>query len=78
MSDSEDEAPDKQLKIIIMGDGASGKVKFLNSCVVFSNHENKTCTFSTRFLSTTKITILNICNYQNEINYSIYLSIILA
>ncbi|XP_048746564.2 ras-related protein Rab-28-like [Ostrea edulis] len=25
MSDSEDEAPDKQLKIIIMGDGASGK-----------------------------------------------------
>ena len=49
MSDSEDEAPDKQLKIIIMGDGASGKVKFLNSCVVFSNHENKTCIFSTRF-----------------------------
>ena len=27
MSDSEDEAPDKQLKIVIMGDGASGKVK---------------------------------------------------
>lgn len=27
MSDSEDEAPDKQLKIIIMGDGASGKVR---------------------------------------------------
>ena len=26
MSDSEDEAPDKQLKIVIMGDGASGKV----------------------------------------------------
>lgn len=25
MSDSEDEAPDKQLKIVIMGDGASGK-----------------------------------------------------
>lgn len=27
MSDSEDEAPDKQLKIVIMGDGASGKVR---------------------------------------------------
>lgn len=27
MSDSEDEAPDKQLKVVIMGDGASGKVK---------------------------------------------------
>jgi hypothetical protein len=26
MSDSEDEAPDKQLKIIIMGDGASLKI----------------------------------------------------
>ena len=26
MSDSEDENPDKQLKIVVMGDGASGKV----------------------------------------------------
>ncbi len=26
MSDSEDESPDKQLKIVVMGDGASGKV----------------------------------------------------
>lgn len=26
MSDSEEEAPDKQLKIVVMGDGASGKV----------------------------------------------------
>ena len=26
MSDSEEETPDKQLKIVIMGDGASGKV----------------------------------------------------
>jgi len=26
MSDSEEEVPDKQLKIVIMGDGASGKV----------------------------------------------------
>ena len=26
MSDSEDEGPDKQLKLVIMGDGASGKV----------------------------------------------------
>ena len=36
MSDSEDETPDKQLKIVIMGDGASGKVKdtfrFQNQC----------------------------------------------
>lgn len=39
MSDSEDEAPDKQLKIVIMGDGASGKVKHSIS-VVFSNREN--------------------------------------
>lgn len=29
MSDSEEETPDKQLKIVIMGDGASGKVKML-------------------------------------------------
>ena len=28
MSDSEDEAPDKQLKIVVMGDGASGKVSY--------------------------------------------------
>lgn len=28
MSDSEEEVPDKQLKIVIMGDGASGKVLF--------------------------------------------------
>ena len=27
MSDSEDETPDKQLKIVILGDGASGKVR---------------------------------------------------
>lgn len=27
MSDSEDEGPDKQLKLIVMGDGASGKVR---------------------------------------------------
>ena len=26
MSDSEDESPEKQLKIALMGDGASGKV----------------------------------------------------
>ena len=26
MSDSEDETPDKQLKLVVMGDGASGKV----------------------------------------------------
>ena len=30
MSDSEDEAPDKQLKIVIIGDGASGKVRKYN------------------------------------------------
>jgi len=30
MSDSEDEVPDKQLKIVIMGDGASGKVLFVS------------------------------------------------
>ena len=28
MSDSDDEAPDKQLKLVIVGDGASGKVIF--------------------------------------------------
>ena len=35
MSDSEDEAPDKQLKIVIMGDGASGKVNWRKKCVEF-------------------------------------------
>ena len=29
MSDSEEEAPDRQLKLVIMGDGASGKVRFV-------------------------------------------------
>ena len=26
MSDSEDDSPDKQLKIVVIGDGSSGKV----------------------------------------------------
>ena len=30
MSDSEEETPDRQLKIVVMGDGASGKVIFLS------------------------------------------------
>ena len=29
MSDSEDESRDKNLKIVIIGDGSSGKVKYL-------------------------------------------------
>ena len=34
MSDSDDEAPDKQLKIVIVGDGASGKVIFSILCEI--------------------------------------------
>ena len=35
MSDSEEEAPDKQLKIVIIGDGASGKVNRHSRTAVF-------------------------------------------
>ena len=40
MSDSEDEAPDKQLKIVIMGDGASGKVNRIFFFSFPANHKN--------------------------------------
>ncbi|CAL1528013.1 unnamed protein product [Lymnaea stagnalis] len=36
MSDSEDEAPDKQLKLIVMGDGASGKTSL---CMRYSQEQ---------------------------------------
>ena len=32
MSDSEDEGPDRELKLVILGDGASGKVRLWVSC----------------------------------------------
>ena len=37
MSDSEDETPDKQLKIVIVGDGASGKASERGAPVVRIN-----------------------------------------
>ena len=40
MSDSEEEANEKQLKIVILGDGSSGKVCIIYSCKLFLFHQN--------------------------------------
>jgi len=40
MSDSEEENPDRQLKIVIMGDGASGKVSQSLAVAIYYVHMN--------------------------------------